>query len=103
MGVKAIAVFLLLAAVVFAQSQTSVQQNLQTCLSGRYPSLCNHSSLNAEQLKQAQAAEIRENLKTCMTGQVVSRCTKKARPAKFVTQITVCGDWKHQCPKPLRS
>jgi hypothetical protein len=74
MGVKAIAVFLLLAAVVFAQSQTSVQQNLQTCLSGRYPSLCNHSSLNAEQLKQAQAAEIRENLKTCMTGRYLALC-----------------------------
>ncbi len=74
MGVRAIAGFLLLAAEVFAQGQNSVQQNIQTCLSGQYPSLCDHSSLSAEQLKQAQSAEIRENLKTCMSGRYPALC-----------------------------
>jgi hypothetical protein len=74
MGIKVIAIFVLLTPGVFAQSQTSEQRNLQTCLSGRYPALCNHSSLSAEQLQQAQAAEIRENLKTCMTGRYPALC-----------------------------
>src|SRR5690349_14569210 len=57
-----------------ASAQTSRDRNLQTCLSGRYPTLCNRSLLTPEQAKQATLAERRENLKTCMTGRYPSLC-----------------------------
>ncbi len=43
----------------FAYAQTDIQraQNLATCLSGKYPSLCKHKWLTAEEMKKAEAAE----------------------------------------------
>lgn len=69
----ALAIFVLAEPVIFGHGQTP-EHNLQTCLSGRYPSLCDHNALNAEQLKETLAAEIRENLKTCMMGRYPTLC-----------------------------
>jgi len=68
-GVAAI----LIASAVFAMAQ-SPSDNLQVCLSGQYPALCNHAALTPEQLREARAAEKRENLKVCMTGQYPALC-----------------------------
>ena len=73
MWMKASAIVLLVTGV-SAYGQATDQQNLHTCLSGRYPALCNHRSLNVEQLQEARAAEVRENLRTCMTGRYPSLC-----------------------------
>lgn len=58
---------------IVAHSQTP-EQNLQTCLSGRYPALCNHAALTPAQLQETRAAELRENLKTCMEGRYPALC-----------------------------
>lgn len=55
-------------------AQTTREQNLRICLSGRYPTLCNHSLLTPDQLKLAREAERRENLRVCMTGRFPSLC-----------------------------
>ena len=48
--------------------------NLETCLSGLYPSLCKRDLLSAEERVRADAAERRENLKTCLAGTYASLC-----------------------------
>lgn len=50
--------------------------NLSSCLSGRYPSLCNKSLLSDSQRQQANLAERSENLKTCLTGKYPSLCKR---------------------------
>lgn len=94
----AMAGFLLAEAAIVADAQTS-EQNLQTCLSGRYPSLCNRDALNAEQLKETLAAEIRENLKTCMIGRYPTLCDhskltteqlKAVQESERVENLNVC-------------
>jgi len=55
-------------------AQQTNERNLQTCLSGKYPTLCNYSLLIPEQLRQAQAAEVRENLRVCLTGKYPALC-----------------------------
>lgn len=50
------------------------QRNLQTCLSGQFPTLCNRRWLTPEQLQAVLEAEKRENLKTCLTGKYPSLC-----------------------------
>ena len=48
--------------------------NLFTCLDGRYPALCDHKALNAEQVKQVYVAEHRANLNTCLDGRYPALC-----------------------------
>jgi hypothetical protein len=94
----ALASFLLPVAGILADAQTS-GQNVQTCLSGRYPSLCNHDALNAEQLKETLAEETRENLKTCMMGRYPTLCDhskltseqlKAVQESETVENLNVC-------------
>jgi len=55
-------------------AQKSADGNLSTCLSGKYPSLCDYSRLTQDQAAEARAAEARENLNTCLTGRYPSLC-----------------------------
>src|SRR5262249_4680909 len=57
-----------------APAQSVRERNLQTCLSGRYPNLCDHRLLTPEQNEKAILAERRENLKLCMTGEYPNLC-----------------------------
>ncbi len=50
------------------------QRNLETCLSGKYPALCDHGALTQEQLRKVRAAEYRENLAVCLTGKYPALC-----------------------------
>src|SRR5215472_7519866 len=61
-----------------AIAQTDVQraQNLTTCLSGRYTSLCRREWLTAEELRRVIAAERQENLRVCLTGKYPALCRK---------------------------
>jgi hypothetical protein len=53
---------------------TLANDNLRTCLSGKYHSLCNYSALTPEQRKQATEARRLENLKTCLSGKYSTLC-----------------------------
>ena len=52
----------------------SAKKNLEICLSGKYPALCDRSKLSAEQLRQAKDAERRQNVRVCMQGKYVALC-----------------------------
>lgn len=43
--------------------------NLEQCLDGRYPALCNHALLTESQAEEVRVAERIANLKQCLTGQ----------------------------------
>jgi hypothetical protein len=68
------ALLVLFAVSQFAFGQAATQQNLDICLAGHYPALCDYSQLTPEQLRQAHAVERRENLKVCMTGKYPALC-----------------------------
>ena len=51
-----------------------LSNNLETCLSGNYPSLCKYNLLTQEEKIQAKNAEREVNLKTCLSGNYPSLC-----------------------------
>ena len=57
-----------------AKGQSSDAQNLETCLSGKYPILCKHALLTPEQQRAMFEAERRENLILCSSGQYRILC-----------------------------
>ena len=59
------------------QSDVLRAQNLATCLSGKFPSLCKHEWLTAEDLRKADTAEREENLKVCLTGKFPELCRRE--------------------------
>jgi hypothetical protein len=86
-------------------AQDSASQNVQTCLSGKYPALCNHSALTPEQLRQTIAAERTENLRVCMTGKYPALCdhskltTNEAadvRRAEIAENLRICETGKYR-------
>lgn len=88
----------------FASSQNSPQRNIDTCLSGKYPALCDHGALTPEQLRQARLAEQRENLRVCMTGKYPALCEHTTlspvealavREAERLENLRVCSSGKY--------
>lgn len=49
-------------------------RNLEQCLDGRYPALCQHGLLTTAQAEQVAAAERAANLKQCLTGEYPFLC-----------------------------
>ncbi len=62
-------------------------KNLNLCLSGRYPRLCNHSWLTAAQTEAVKDAEHRENLKTCLNGRYHTLCDHSRLSASELTAV----------------
>jgi hypothetical protein len=92
---------IILAASEGAQSQ---RNNLTTCLSGRYPRICDHSELDTEQLRLVTEAEHRENLRVCMTGKYQTLCdlsklttaeAAKVLAAQLSENLRVCSTGKY--------
>ena len=54
--------------------QLYADQNLTTCLLGKYPILCKHDQLSPSEAKKVNAAELRENLRTCLLGKYPILC-----------------------------
>ncbi len=77
---------MLMVMIVVAESARA-QNNLQTCLSGKYPALCDHNALTAEQVGQVKAAENRENLITCVTGQYPALCDHNRLSREELSQV----------------
>ena len=71
---KSLFVFCVALAGIFAHAQARTQKNLETCMTGKYPALCDHSILTSQQLTQVRAAEDRENFATCSSGRYRSLC-----------------------------
>jgi hypothetical protein len=70
-----------------AQSEQQRAQNLATCLAGRYPSLCKHQWLTADERSKADHAERSENLRTCLTGRYPTLCKKQRLSAEEAKQV----------------
>jgi hypothetical protein len=70
-----------------AQTDFDKAQNLATCLSGRYPTLCKKHWLSSEELKKTEDAERQENLKTCLTGRYPSLCDKSLLSETELKQV----------------
>ncbi len=98
----------------FTQSDVRNFDNLKTCLSGRYPTLCKRHLLSDNELQEVDGAEHRENLKTCLTGRYPTLCKKsnlKAEEAKQVLaaekreNLNTCltGRYKSLCKRDLLS
>lgn len=97
-----------------AYTQQSRERNLQTCLSGKYPALCDYSLLMPEQRRQAQTAELRENLHVCKTGKYPALCNhakltpdeaRTVRAAEQAENLRVCSTGKYPtlCRRDLLS
>jgi hypothetical protein len=79
-------------------------RNLEVCLSGKYPALCDHNALTPEQLQEARRAEKQQNLQVCMTGKYPALCdhsmlspeeTVAVRRAERVENLKVCESGKY--------
>ena len=90
----------------------SSADNLSTCLSGNYPSLCKKHLLTPEQARQADAAERAANWETCRSGNYPSLCKKhlltpdqarQADAAERADNLETClsGNYPSLCKKHL--
>jgi hypothetical protein len=70
MFVSAIAVLLGFGGAVSGQTGT----NLETCLTGRSPLLCNHGELTTQQRRRVEEAERLANLEVCQSGKYPALC-----------------------------
>lgn len=97
-----------------AVGQTDLQraQNLATCLSGKYPSLCTRQWLTPEELRKVESAERQENLRVCLTGRYPSLCRREKLSPQELEQtveaernenrrICLTGRYKTLCKKNL--
>lgn len=87
-----------------SHAQQDRDRNLKTCLSGKYPALCDDSRLAPDQLRQVRAAELRENLRVCLTGKYPALCNPskltseqatQVREAERVENLRVCSTGKY--------
>lgn len=97
-----------------AAGQTDAQraQNLATCLTGKYPSLCKRQWLTPEETRTVETAERQENLRICLTGKYPYLCRRDKLSARELEQVAeaeraenrrVCltGRYKSLCKKHL--
>jgi hypothetical protein len=97
-----------------AAGQTDLQraQNLASCLTGKYPSLCKRQWLTADELRKVESAERQENLRICLTGKYPSLCRKdrltpQERDQAIVAEasenrrICLTGQYRSLCKKNL--
>jgi hypothetical protein len=64
----------MLIVICFSKAYCYSNNNLQTCLSGQFPTLCKHNLLTPEQARQTKNAELNNNLRTCLSGQFPTLC-----------------------------
>lgn len=62
-------------------------KNFSVCISGQYPSLCNHALLTANEKVQVAAAERRANFQTCASGSYPSLCKRSLLTPEEATQV----------------
>ncbi len=78
----------LLSLVPCAQAQqASQQENLRTCLTGKFRALCRYDLLTPEERAQVRTAELRENLAVCLTGRFRALCNYAELTAEQVVSV----------------
>lgn len=88
--------------------------NLSTCLSGKYATLCDYSLLSSNEKKQAYLAQKRENLKICITGKYIALCDKELLTKEQLVDVKIAeksvnletcmnGNYKSLCNYSLLS
>jgi hypothetical protein len=103
---------LLLPDLAVGQTDLERSQNLATCLTAKYPSLCKRQWLTSEDLRKVEAAEHQENLRICLTGKYPSLCRReKLSPKEFEQtveaarnenrRICLTGRYRTLCKKNL--
>lgn len=60
--------------VLFISTNAFADNNLKTCLSGKYPALCDKARLSPDELEKTNKAILRENLATCLIGKYPALC-----------------------------
>jgi S1-C subfamily serine protease len=80
---KKILLFLLLS----ISCLTFASTNLETCLSGKYPTLCKHHLLTAQQKSEVNKAELRENYSTCASGKYPTLCKHHLLTAQQKSEV----------------
>ena len=63
------------------------RENLSTCMTGRYVTLCNKALLTQEERAQVLTAKRAENLRTCSTGRYPSLCNRALLSPDQLTQV----------------
>lgn len=63
------------------------RENLATCLSGEYPSLCDYMLLTQEERVRVEAAERRANYRTCISGEYPSLCRRELLTSSEVVAV----------------
>ncbi|QBY56177.1 hypothetical protein [Cupriavidus oxalaticus] len=97
-----------------AQMQVTADRNLQICLTGKYPSLCNHDLLTSEQRIDVHQAELAANFHRCQQGKFPSLCrhdlltpeqSKNVADAEHRANLQVCmkGRYPSLCRRELLS
>ena len=90
------------------------RENLKTCISGEYPSLCKHHMLSKDEVAKTKSAERRQNRITCLSGKYPSLCKRnlltksealKTSTAEKRDNLTTClsGMYPSLCKKNLLS
>jgi hypothetical protein len=99
-----VAIFVSVATTSAIPQNATTQRNLEVCLSGKYPALCNRAALTPDQLQQVRAAEIRENLQRCMTGKYPALCDHSmlnaaqaaaVKEAERLENLRICSSGKY--------
>jgi len=62
-------------------------QNLTTCLEGKYPSLCDRNKLTDRQRSLSDKAEKRQNLNLCLIGKYPSLCRKELLTGEELAKV----------------
>ncbi len=68
-------------------AQVSAEQNLRTCLDGRYPALCDQSRLTPQQRQQVEVATKQANLRSCLDGRYPTLCKHALLTPEQRTQV----------------
>jgi len=71
------------------QSDLLRAQNLATCLSGKFSSLCKREWLTAEDFRKTDSAERQENLRVCLTGKYPSLCRREKLSPQEIEAVVV--------------
>ena len=64
----------------YTAPRAAYQENLTTCLDGRYPAFCDHDRLTAYDTQRVSAAEYQANLATCIDPQWQHLCRPELLP-----------------------
>ena len=79
------------------------EENLRTCLSGKYHSLCSYGALTPEQRGKAKEARRIENLSTCLNGAYPTLCNHSLLTDKERVEVNKAEKLAYKKAKRLQA